>query len=99
MKKEEECCCEDLPWYMSCQGISECLTWGEEGPVCWGPKWVTAADCDNNVDQAFEDIYHFMLIVDKDVRSGDVLMFENSSFHEVFLLSDKYKCLNEKLKY
>lgn len=36
MKKEEEYCCEDLPWYMSCQGFSECLSWAGDGLlVCW----------------------------------------------------------------
>lgn len=42
-----------------------------------GPKLVTAADCDNNVDRAFRDVYHFLLIKDKDVRSGSEVLFDN----------------------
>lgn len=73
MKKEEEYCCEDLPWYMSCQGFSDCLSLEEEVPGVasaaqeTGPDCVTAADCENNVDQAGGDVHHFLLVENKDV--------------------------------
>lgn len=82
MKKEEEYCCEDLPWYMSCQGFSECLSWAEEDLVRWlqlskkGPEWISAADGDNSVRQALGDVYHFLVIEDRNVRSGKESMFD-----------------------
>ena len=49
------------------------------------------SDWDNNVDQAFGDVHHFLLIEDKDVRSGDESMFDDPSFREFSpqLLNDR----------
>lgn len=53
---------------------------------------------DNNVDQAFRDVYRFLLIEDNDVRSGDESLFDDPSSHEFPRPSDKYHLLNDRLK-